>query len=64
MLGVVLVLWGMVRFEASTTRRHDEFAALARPTVAEKWDVWVFIPDLVPQSDWDKHHLLRDKSHI
>ena len=24
----------------------------------------VFIPDLIPQPDWDKYHLFRDKSHI
>ena len=24
----------------------------------------VFIPDLIPQLDWDKYHLFRDKSHI
>ena len=24
----------------------------------------VFIPDLIPQPDWDKYHYFRDKSHI
>ena len=24
----------------------------------------VFIPDLIPQPDWDKYHFFRDESHI
>ena len=45
--------------EASTTRGHDEFAALGAtgatlPQLRAR--KVVFIPDLIPQPDWDKYH--------
>ena len=38
------------------------FSAERGATVA--YQKVVFIPDLIPQPDWDKYHLFRDKSHI
>ena len=48
---------GHVLVEASTTRGHDEFAALGATLVPQlRARKVVFIPDLIPQPDWDKYH--------
>ena len=47
---------GHVLVEASTTRGHDEFAALGATLVPQLRARKVFIPDLIPQPDWDKYH--------
>ena len=48
---------GHVLVEASTTRGHDEFAALVGATLPQlRARKVVFIPDLIPQPDWDKCH--------
>ena len=45
---------GHVLVEASTTRGHDEFAALGATLVPQlRARKVVFIPDLIPQPDWD-----------
>ena len=47
---------GNVLVEASTTRGHDEFAALGGTLVPQlRARKVVFIPDLIPQPDWDKY---------
>ena len=47
---------GHVLVEASTTRGHDEFAALGATLVPQlRARKVVFIPDLIPQPDWDKY---------
>ena len=47
---------GHVFVEASTTRGHDEFAALGATLPQLRARKVVFIPDLIPQPDWDKYH--------
>ena len=56
---------GHVLVEASTTRGHDEFAALGATLVPQlRARKVVFIPDLIPQPDWDKYHFFSGLSHI
>ena len=50
----------------SIHRAHQAllFSAERGATVAcQKSGYFLFIPDLIPQPDWDKYHLFRDKSH-
>ena len=47
---------GHVLVEASTTMGHDEFAALGATLPQLRARKVVFIPDLIPQPDWDKYH--------
>ena len=47
---------GHVFVEASTTRGHDEFAALGATLPQLRARKVLFIPDLIPQPDWDKYH--------
>ena len=51
---------GHVFVEASTTRGHDEFAALGATLTLPQLRARkvVFIPLLIPQPDWDKYGII------
>jgi hypothetical protein len=50
--------------EASTTRGHNEFAALGATLPQLRAIKVVFTPDLIPQPDWDKYHFFPGLSRI